>query len=82
MQQSATGWNWGPPTALQLLRPHLRFPKQSLSLSQSPPFKPHGFELVQHPHVSKKDVPLQLHLVSTEIKCIEEIDTLHCKLCF
>ena len=73
MQQSAAGWNWEPT---QLLTPHIRFPEQSLSLSQSPSFNPHGFELEQHPHVSAADVPLQLHLGSSEIKCIEEIHTL------
>ena len=69
MQQSAAGWNWKPT---QLLTPHFRFPVQSLSLSQSPSFDPHGFELEQHPHVSAADVPLQLHLGSSEIKYIEE----------
>ena len=69
MQQSAAGWNWKPT---QLLTPHFRFPVQSLSLSQSPSFDPHGFELEQHPHVSATDVPLQLHLGSSEIKYIEE----------
>ena len=77
MQQSAAGWNWVPT---QLLTPHFRFPVQSLSLSQSPSFDPHGFELEQHAHVSAADVPLQLHLGSSEIKCIEEVHTLQTTL--
>ena len=58
-QQSAAEGNWDPT---QLLKPHFRFPEQSLSLSQSPSPAPQGFELEQHPHVSASDVPLQVHL--------------------
>ena len=42
----------------QLSVPHLRFPAQSSSPSQSPSKIPHGFELEQHDHVSSVD---QLH---------------------
>ena len=45
-----------------MLKPHFRFPEQSLSLSQSPSPAPQGFELEQHPQVSATDVPLQIHL--------------------